>query len=251
MSDPLASGFSDLSLDDSSFKMDLQLKKKKKNKAKETTEESTPVDAQSTPAQTAEKEEEKDYNYVELLERVFTLLREKNPNLSVRKKHIMPPPQLSRVGSRKTMWSNFKQICELMHRQPEHVQSFFLTETGTDGSIDANVRLLIKGSFKPKQVESLLKKYIGELTTKLAIYVFCFDSSIFFSLSLSLSLLLSFYLSIFFSLPPFFSFFLFLFISLSIYVLRSDVMICTNRTTNNHILSGSQSSISNIQYSTT
>lgn len=49
-----------------------------------------------------------------------------------------------------------------MHRQPEHVQSFFLAEMGTDGSIDGSIRLVIKGRFQPKQVESLLKKYIGQ-----------------------------------------------------------------------------------------
>jgi len=128
--------------------------------------------ASSLPAAPAEvgvlaagETEERDYNYAELLERVFALLREKNPNLSVRKRHVMPPPQLVRVGTRKTMWANFAQICQLMHRQPEHVMSFFLAEMGTEGSIDGNQRLVIKGRYQPKQVESLLKKYIIEYVT--------------------------------------------------------------------------------------
>jgi hypothetical protein len=49
-----------------------------------------------------------------------------------------------------------------MHRQPEHAMSFFLAEMGTEGSIDGNMRLVIKGRYQPKQVESLLKKYIGQ-----------------------------------------------------------------------------------------
>ena len=105
---------------------------------------------------------ERDYNYTELLERVFSLLHEKNPALSTRKRYTMPPPQLVRVGTRKTMWTNFAQNCSLMHRQPEHVMSFLLAELGTDGSIDGNQRLVIKGRYQPKQVESLLKKYIME-----------------------------------------------------------------------------------------
>lgn len=40
--------------------------------------------------------------------------------------------------------------------------SFFLAEMGTEGSIDGNMRLVIKGRYQPKQVESLLKKYIGQ-----------------------------------------------------------------------------------------
>jgi translation initiation factor 2 subunit 2 len=47
------------------------------------------------------------------MERIFTLLREKNPNLAVRKRHVMPPPQLVRVGTRKTMWANFAPIFQL------------------------------------------------------------------------------------------------------------------------------------------
>jgi translation initiation factor 2 subunit 2 len=106
-----------------------------------------------------------DYSYTELLERVFTLLREKNPNLATRKRHTMPPPQLVRVGTRKTMWANFQQITQLMHRSPEHMMSFLLAELGTEGSIDGNQRLIIKGRYQPKQIESLLKKYIVEYVT--------------------------------------------------------------------------------------
>jgi translation initiation factor 2 subunit 2 len=55
-----------------------------------------------------------------MLERVFSLLRAKNPNLAVRKRHVMPPPQLVRVGTRKTMWANFAQICQLSDNTNKH-----------------------------------------------------------------------------------------------------------------------------------
>ena len=48
-----------------------------------------------------------------------------------------------------------------MHRNSDHVMTFLLAELGTEGSIDGNGRLVIKGRFLPKQIESLLKKYIG------------------------------------------------------------------------------------------
>ena len=121
---------------------------------------SSPTSLGSTPSSASLPE--RDYNYTELLDRVFSLLHEKNPALSTRKRYTMPPPQLVRVGTRKTMWTNFAQNCSLMHRQPEHVMSFLLAELGTDGSIDGNARLVIKGRYQPKQVESLLKKYIME-----------------------------------------------------------------------------------------
>jgi len=162
--------------EDDEFSLSLLQRKKKKGgkKKKEKViddEEPNETDlisdttSSSGVSQSSINNPEKDYNYTELLERIFSLLHEKNPALSTRKRYSMPPPQLVRVGTRKTMWTNFAQNCSLMHRQPEHVMSFLLAELGTDGSIDGNQRLVIKGRYQPKQVESLLKKYIMEYVT--------------------------------------------------------------------------------------
>ena len=48
-----------------------------------------------------------------------------------------------------------------MHRQPEHVISFLFAELGTTGSVDGEKRLVIKGCFQPKQLENVLRRYIG------------------------------------------------------------------------------------------
>lgn len=53
-----------------------------------------------------------------------------------------------------------------MHRQPEHVQNFLLAELGTNGNLDGQQRLIIKGRFAPKNFESILQKYANE-------YVIC------------------------------------------------------------------------------
>lgn len=108
---------------------------------------------------------ESDYTYTELLERVYSSLHANNPNLATRKRHVMPPPQLARIGTRKTMWGNFAQAAQVMRRQPEHLMQFLLAELGTEGSIDGNQRLVIRGRFQSKQIESLLKKYIVEYVT--------------------------------------------------------------------------------------
>jgi translation initiation factor 2 subunit 2 len=52
-----------------------------------------------------------------------------------------------------------------MHRAPEHVFQFFMAELGTEGSIDGNQRLVIRGKYVPKYIESLLRKYIVEYVT--------------------------------------------------------------------------------------
>jgi translation initiation factor 2 subunit 2 len=48
-----------------------------------------------------------------------------------------------------------------MNRQPDHVVSFVLAEVGSTGSVDAAGRLIMKGRFQPKHIESLLRKYIS------------------------------------------------------------------------------------------
>jgi len=48
-----------------------------------------------------------------------------------------------------------------MHRQPEHVIAFMLAEMGTTGSVDGSGRLVIRGRFQQKQIENILRRYIG------------------------------------------------------------------------------------------
>lgn len=78
----------------------------------------------------------------------------------------------------------------MMQRDPQHVYQFFMTELGTEGSIDGNQRLIIRtwvsgslvpkfilfltpfslfiilgGRYLPKYIESLLRKYVLEYVT--------------------------------------------------------------------------------------
>ena len=105
------------------------------------------------------------YTYSELLDRVINKLHSNNPDLIEKKRRNMKPPQLTRVGTKKTLWVNFQEICTMMQRPPEHVFQFFMAELGTEGSIDGNQRLVIRGKYVPKYIESLLRKYIVEYVT--------------------------------------------------------------------------------------
>ncbi|KTG45934.1 hypothetical protein cypCar_00004833 [Cyprinus carpio] len=76
---------------------------------------------------------ERDYTYDELLNRVFNIMREKNPDMVAgeKRKFVMKPPQVVRVGTKKTSFVNFTDICKLLHRQPKHLLAFLLAELGT------------------------------------------------------------------------------------------------------------------------
>ncbi|KAI3911382.1 hypothetical protein MKW98_010269 [Papaver atlanticum] len=110
---------------------------------------------------------DRDYEFEELLGRVFNILRENNPELAGdRRRTVMRPPQVLREGTKKTVFVNFMDLCKTMHRQPEHVMNFLLAEMGTSGSLDGQQRLVVKGRFAPKNFEGILRRYVNE-------YVIC------------------------------------------------------------------------------
>ena len=85
-----------------------------------------------------------------------------NPELAGEKRrYTMVPPQVTREGTKKTMFANVTDICRRMRRQPEHVIQFLYSELGTQGSIDGSQRLIMKGRYNQKQIENVLRKYIG------------------------------------------------------------------------------------------
>ncbi|XP_073233200.1 eukaryotic translation initiation factor 2 subunit 2-like [Porites lutea] len=110
---------------------------------------------------------DRDYTYEELLTRVFDIMRAKNPEMVTgeKKKFVMKPPQVVRIGTKKTSFANFTDICKILHRQPKHLLAFLLAELGTSGSIDGNNQLIIKGRFQQKQIENVLRRYIKEYVT--------------------------------------------------------------------------------------
>nr|SVE76569.1 EOG090X0AVX [Daphnia longispina] len=120
----------DLDLD---FSKSLKKKKKKKNTGA-VEEEKDEKEENAGVAWTNDG----DYTYDELLNRVFNIMREKNPEMVAgeKKKFTMRPPQVVRIGTKKTSFANFSEICKMLHRQPKHVLAFLLAELGTSGSVD-------------------------------------------------------------------------------------------------------------------
>lgn len=108
-------------------------------------------------------DDEKPIKYELLLERFFAHLHSAHPDLmsSGSKSYVIPPPQCLREGNKKTIFANIPDICKRMKRSDEHVMQFIFAELGTSGSVDGNRRLVIKGRFQQKQIENVLRRYIG------------------------------------------------------------------------------------------
>lgn len=164
------------------FAFDMSIKKKKKKKKAETegadgeasaaagaeNGESTGAAAEGHTGAQGEpwRNSDRDYTYDELVNRVFSILRQNNQDLAGEKrKFTIVPPQISREGSKKTSFANIVDLCRRMHRPVEHLTAFILTELGTTGSSDGAQRLLIRGRYQQLQIENVLRKYIQEYVT--------------------------------------------------------------------------------------
>lgn len=162
----------DDAVDDLDLNIDFTNARKKKRK-KNTDEIVLEDDIKGEDQENAEDQHgvwvgsDRDYTYDELLERVFDIMREKNPSMvsGKKQKFIMRPPQVVRIGTKKTSFANFTEICKTLHRQPKHLLDFLLAELGTSGSVDGNSQLIIKGRFQQKQIENVLRRYIKEYVT--------------------------------------------------------------------------------------
>ena len=130
------------------FDLSLKKKKKKRNKNSENSEN--------------KDDNINDYDYVYLLDRIFSNLRENNPLLHSYKKLVIPPPQVIGLSSKKTMVCNFAEIVRIINRSIDHVQSYFIIELSTDCNIDSLNRIIIKGKFAQKHIESIFRKYITD-----------------------------------------------------------------------------------------
>lgn len=106
--------------------------------------------------------------YSQLLDRFYGILKEKNPELAggQQQRLKIPPPEVLRDGSKKTLFANVQQIAQVLQRNPSHLIQYLFAELGTSGSIDGEQRLIIKGRFQPKNIEGVLRRYIQE-------YVIC------------------------------------------------------------------------------
>jgi translation initiation factor 2 subunit 2 len=174
----------EVSIDDTQISALLHKKKKKKKKKKskkkkikrtEEEEEQTQKEETSEKDVKTETEVENEnddsnndcnYDYADMLNHAFETMQKKNPNFGKTRRYVMKPPLVARIGSKKTSWMNFTEICGLLKREPSHVLSFYLAELATEGSSDASGRITFKGLFKSQKIQSLLKKYIG-------LYVMC------------------------------------------------------------------------------
>ncbi len=157
--------------------LDIDFSKKKKKKKKKVSEELTTTEPEeplenltinhnTTKPQMVQvpdfEPDTEEMPYEEMLSRIYKQIHANNPELMDRTKAKIKPPQVARLGTTRTCWSNFKDCCKSVQRTSDHVQSFFMAELGATGSIDGSEQFILKGRFMTRAIEDILKKYIDQ-----------------------------------------------------------------------------------------
>lgn len=92
-----------------------------------------------------------------LLKRLYTELGDKQNTTKSR----LDMPEVSYIN-RKTVFSNFRRLCEQIKRSELDVKGFFTEELGCISTIDQNGVLILTGKFNQTQLQTVLGNYIKQ-----------------------------------------------------------------------------------------
>ena len=141
-------------------------KKKKKDKDKIAQGDKTSIeDKEENKKVSAEEKKSEDncdkptYTYGELLNRLYNNFQNKD-TVFANKKITIKPPNVQRIGTKKTGWMNFTECCARLNRDSTHLHNFTVNELSTEANIDGNGYFIIKGRYNQKNIENVLRKYV-------------------------------------------------------------------------------------------
>ena len=96
-------------------------------------------------------------DYKEMLKRAYSQLP---TTVFERKRFEIPRTRSYTVGMR-TIFHNFKEICDALNRDPHQVLKFLSREMATAGNTEGG-RAIFQGKFPYDTLERLIKRYVDE-----------------------------------------------------------------------------------------
>ncbi|MEM1531084.1 MAG: translation initiation factor IF-2 subunit beta [Candidatus Bathyarchaeia archaeon] len=75
----------------------------------------------------------------------------------------VPRASCTTFGSR-TILNNFKEICDVLNRDPNHVLRYLSREMATSGAIEGS-RAIFQGKFECETIDRLVRRYMDEFVT--------------------------------------------------------------------------------------
>ncbi len=100
-------------------------------------------------------------DYEKMLEEAYEQLP---PSVFEHKRFEVPRPTVTISGSR-TILHNFKDICEVINRDPNHVLKYLSKELATAAAMEGG-RVIFQGRFEDETIERMIRRYVNE-------YVIC------------------------------------------------------------------------------
>lgn len=96
-------------------------------------------------------------DYKEMLKRARSQLPSE---ILEHKRFEVPRPRSFTIGMR-TIIHNFKEICDTLNRNPNHVIKFLSKEMATAGTLQ-RTRAMFQGKFPHLTIDRLIKRYVDE-----------------------------------------------------------------------------------------
>jgi translation initiation factor 2 subunit 2 len=101
------------------------------------------------------REKKMKYNYDELLKRACSQM----PEVSVKRERLeLPRLFINNVGMR-TLITNFKEVADVLNRDPQHILKFLTREMATAATFHDS-RAIFQGKFRRDSFERLLQRYM-------------------------------------------------------------------------------------------
>jgi translation initiation factor 2 subunit 2 len=95
------------------------------------------------------------YNYDELLKRACSQM----PEVSLKRERLeLPSLYIQTIGMR-TIISNFKEVADVLNRDPQHILKFLTREMATAATYHES-RAIFQGKFRRDSFERLLQRYM-------------------------------------------------------------------------------------------
>jgi translation initiation factor 2 subunit 2 len=95
------------------------------------------------------------YNYDELLKRACSEM----PEVSTKRERLELPRLHTTIIGMRTIISNFKEVADVLNRDPQHILKFLTREMATAATSNDS-RAIFQGKFRRDSFERLLQRYM-------------------------------------------------------------------------------------------
>ena len=110
---------------------------------------------------TIESDNNLKFSYEFLLNRIYNIMKENNPNSSSDRLKI-PNIKVTVTGKDRSSWENLGSVAQALNRDIESLFKYVLSELGIEGTIGGDNQANFKAKITQTSIEKVLTKYIND-----------------------------------------------------------------------------------------